>query len=158
MNLTIIYILTAAILLWLVVLSLYIYKAVSHYENLVSGTKRDNLKLILEEILKNTKLHEAEIEQIKNKLRQIDLNSVSFIQKVGILRFNPFEDTGGDQSFVLAILDGKDNGVVLTSLHGRDVTRWYAKNVREGKGTDHKLSSEEEKAIKQAVLLRHKKV
>jgi len=157
-NLTIIFILLASILLWLLFLSFYIHKTVSHYKNLISGTKKDDLKLILESILKNKEQQAEEIEKIKKKLQEIDLNSINFIQKVGILRFNPFENMGGDQSFILAILDGKDNGIVLTSLHGRDVTRWYAKNVREGKGTDYKLSNEEEKAIKQAVLLRSKKV
>ena len=158
MNSTIIYILAAAILLWLAGLSFYIYKAVSHYNTLVGETKKDSLKLILEALLKKTKEHDDELGEIRKKLQQIDLESISYVQKVGILRFNPFEDTGGDQSFVLAILDGDENGVVLTSLHGRDVTRWYAKNVREGKGLDHKLSKEEEKAIKQSVLLRTKKV
>ena len=79
------------------------------------------------------------------------------MQKVGILRFNPFADTGGDQSFVFAILDGNDTGIVLTSLHSRSTTRWYAKNVKKGKGVDFDLSQEEEKTIKTAVSLKYGK-
>src|SRR5438552_3110194 len=51
------------------------------------------------------------------------------IQKVGVVRFNPFADTGGDQSFAVALLDAEGNGVVLSSLPGRAETRSFAKAV-----------------------------
>lgn len=154
----IMYIVVFAIFIWLGGISFYLYKTVLHYRKLVGETRKENLESVLEVILGNIKNQKDEINEIKRKLQQMDFKSVNYVQKVGMLRFNPFEDTGGDQSFVLALLDGKDNGIVLTSLHGRGVTRWYAKNVKEGKGTDHKLSEEEEKAIKQVVLLRTRKV
>lgn len=154
----VIYIIVLVIFIWLAGVTFYLYKTVLHYRKLIEGTKEENLEAVLEKILGNIKNQEDEIAEIKKKVQQMDLGSINYVQKVGVLRFNPFEDTGGDQSFVLAILDGKDSGVVLTSLHGRGVTRWYAKNVKEGKSTNHKLSEEEEKAIKQAVLLRTRKV
>jgi Protein of unknown function (DUF4446) len=67
-----------------------------------------------------------------------------------LLRFNPFSDTGGEQSFIISLLDGGGNGILLTSLHGRGVTRIYAKRVTAGK-TDQELSSEEKKALSQAL-------
>ena len=72
------------------------------------------------------------------------------IQKIGLLRFNPFKDTGGDQSFVLALLDNNDTGIVISALYSRLGTRWYAKKVAEGKGLEHELSDEEKKAISEA--------
>jgi hypothetical protein len=65
------------------------------------------------------------------------------------VRFNPFEDTGGNQSFALALLDAEGNGWVLSSLHARSGTRVYAKAIREGRA-DGALSDEEAAAIKQA--------
>lgn len=70
-------------------------------------------------------------------------------RKVSIVRFNPFGDTGGDQSFALAVLDGHDSGYVLTSIHGRGGTRVYVKPIDFGK-SKYKLSAEEERALKQA--------
>lgn len=70
-------------------------------------------------------------------------------QRVGLVRFNPFEDTGGNQSFTLALLDAAGDGWVLSSLHARTGTRVYAKAIKGGRG-DAELSAEESAAIAQA--------
>jgi hypothetical protein len=72
------------------------------------------------------------------------------IQKVGVIRFNPFSDTGGDQSFAVALLDAAGNGVVVSSLHGRADTRIFAKPVQAGR-SKHALSDEEQQAIRKAL-------
>ena len=72
------------------------------------------------------------------------------IQRVGVIRFNPFADTGGDQSFAVALLDAQGNGVVLSSLHGRADTRIFAKQVQAGR-SKHALSDEEQDAIRKAL-------
>ena len=72
------------------------------------------------------------------------------IQKVGVIRFNTFADTGGDQSFAVALLDAQGNGVVLSSLHGRADTRIFAKQVQAGR-SKHALSDEEQDAIRKAL-------
>ena len=69
---------------------------------------------------------------------------------MGLLRFNPFKDTGGDQSFILSLVNGKDTGVIISGLYSRSGTRWYAKRVVDGKSVDHELSEEEKKALKEA--------
>ena len=70
-------------------------------------------------------------------------------QKISIVRFNPFGDTGGDQSFSLAVLDAHDSGYVLTSIHGRQGTRVYVKPIDFGK-SKHQLSEEEQQVLAQA--------
>lgn len=70
-------------------------------------------------------------------------------QKISVVRFNPFGDTGGDQSFVLAVLDAHDSGYILTSIHGREGTRVYIKPIDYGQ-SKYTLSKEEQQAIKQA--------
>ena len=145
------------VFLWLVVLSLYIYQTSAQYKRLVKGTTKESLSDILDKILNTADAQKKEIDKVRVKLDELGKEGMTHVQKIGIVRFNPFADTGGDQSFVLAILDGTDTGIVLTSLHNRGVTRWYAKNVKEGKGVSHELSEEEIKAIQQGILVKKEK-
>lgn len=66
---------------------------------------------------------------------------------MGLVRFNPFEDTGGNQSFALALLDAHGDGVIVSSLHARNMTRVYAKAVVGGT-SDAALSDEESQALR----------
>ena len=72
------------------------------------------------------------------------------VQRVGLVRFNPFEDTGGNQSFALALLDAHGDGFIVSSLHARTVTRVYGKAVAGGK-SEAALSGEEAEALRQAL-------
>jgi hypothetical protein len=80
----------------------------------------------------------------------IDARTRRSLQHIGMVRFNPFEDTGSDQSFAIALLDDRRDGVVISSLHGRSNTRVFAKPVADG-GSPHNLSEEEAEAIRIAV-------
>ena len=80
----------------------------------------------------------------------IDGRTRRSLQHIGMVRFNPFEDTGSDQSFAIALLDDRRDGVVISSLHGRSNTRVFAKPVADG-GSPHNLSDEEAEAIRIAV-------
>ena len=86
-----------------------------------------------------------------NKLHH-DLEELTHrtIQKVGVVRYNPFADSGGDQSFAIALLDSLGNGVVISSLHSRSETRVFAKPVQAG-NSRYPLSDEEQDAIKKAL-------
>jgi HAMP domain-containing protein len=90
-----------------------------------------------------------EVERLVARTGRLESAASRAFQRVGLVRFNPFEDTGGNQSFALALLDAEGNGWVLSSLHARSGTRVYAKAVREGR-SDGALSDEEAAAIKQA--------
>jgi hypothetical protein len=70
-------------------------------------------------------------------------------QRVGLVRYNPFEETGGNQSFALALLDANGDGWVLSSLHARSGTRVYAKAIKAGLAASG-LSGEETDALQQA--------
>ncbi len=80
----------------------------------------------------------------------IDERTRRSLQHIGMVRFNPFDDTGSDQSFAIALLDDRRDGVVISSLHGRANTRVFAKPVAGG-GSPHNLSDEEAQAIRIAV-------
>jgi hypothetical protein len=145
------------VLIWLAVLSYYTYRAHRGYSILVRENEKGDLADFIGKIIGKLEMNRVSIEELKKGLEELHFKTLLNVQKVGILRYNPFENTGGDQSFVMAILDGKDNGVVLSSLHTRGLTRWFAKNVVGGKGEDFELSKEELEAIKKASVLRLKK-
>ena len=90
-----------------------------------------------------------EVERLVARTGRLETGATRAFQRVGLVRFNPFEDTGGNQSFALALLDAGGNGWVLSSLHARSGTRVYAKAIHEGRA-DSALSEEEAAAIKQA--------
>ncbi len=71
--------------------------------------------------------------------------------KINLVRFNPFEELGGDQSFILVLLDSHLDGVIVTSLHAKDTTRVYAKPIRNGQADNVTLSKEEKVALAKAV-------
>jgi hypothetical protein len=89
------------------------------------------------------------VDRLAARTGRLEAGAPRAFQRVGLVRFNPFEDTGGNQSFALALLDGEGNGWVLSSLHARNGTRVYAKAIRGGR-SDGALSDEETAAIKQA--------
>lgn len=143
--------------MWLSVLSFYLYKTINHYNKLINLSKEDNLSSVLEKIIKELNVNKEEIENLRREIEVLEKSGISHIQKLGLLRYNPFTDVGGDQSFALSLLDGNNNGVVVTSLHGRDQTRWYGKKVVNGEGAEHQLSEEEKKVIKESQNLKIKK-
>lgn len=137
---------------WIGLFSWLVYRTIVHYNKLTKGVEKKSLTHVLEELLKNQKETGIKIDQITKRCQQIEQDEIPHIQKIGLIRFNPFTDTGGNQSFVLALLDGKNDGVVISSLHSREATRWYSKKIKDGKGQEHELSEEEKKAVQQANL------
>lgn len=67
--------------------------------------------------------------------------------KMNLVRFNPFEEVGGDQSFILCLLDNTNSGVIITSLHNRSFTRVYAKTIKTGESDNSALSKEESRCL-----------
>lgn len=137
-------------LIWLVVLSVIVFRTKRHYHALVSRTKKERIDDILEVILEHDKAHELHIKEIKKQVEAILQSGQFHFQKIGLTRFNPFGRSGGEQSFVVAILDGKNNGLVVNFLYTHEGMRAYAKKIQEGKGKEYELSGEEKEAIEKA--------
>ncbi|MCX6725905.1 MAG: DUF4446 family protein [Candidatus Shapirobacteria bacterium] len=143
-------VIVGVIFFWLVFLSVIFYNLYNHYQKLTKGINKKNLKTVLDEILENLNKETLRIEDLTGELQKIQKENLYNIQKLGLVRFNPFAETGGNQSFSLAILDGEDSGLVLTSLHSREITRIYSKTVKKGKADNYELSAEEKQALKNA--------
>lgn len=110
----------------------------------------DRLEKQLREYHAKNKQIQVDFDAMTNEHRKLSSITALSLQKISMVRFNPFGDVGGDQSFSLAMLDGHDSGLILTSIHGRGGTRVYAKPIDLGK-SKYSLSAEEKKALSQAV-------
>jgi hypothetical protein len=116
---------------------------------LTRGSDERSLEAILEAHL--ARVHQAvkDMDEVEARTALIERDLKGAFSRIGLVRFNPFEDTGGNQSFALALLDARGNGFVVSSLHARAGNRLYAKAVTAGKA-DSALSDEESEALRQA--------
>ncbi|MFH1551599.1 MAG: DUF4446 family protein [bacterium] len=137
------------ILAWNILLHLRLKKINKKLKTFFNGKNASDLEGVLFEEIKRLKKTEKDIEQLANSLKIIEKMTNKSIQKVGVIRFNPFKETGGDQSFSIAMLDSNDNGLILSSLYTRQGTRIYSKPIEIGK-SKYPLSNEELNALKKA--------
>lgn len=150
LNQEVLLVLFGALFIWLGALSFFLFRAVSHYRRLTVGTTGEDLGSVLEKILKEEKISEKKVNELVKRVEGIEEDGKFHVQKTGLVRFNPFSDTGGSHSFALALLDGRDDGIVISSLHSRDQTRIYSKPVKAGKPVSYEFSKEEKEAIGKA--------
>lgn len=136
----VIYIIGVIFFIWLVFLTGIVLKTKAHYNNLISKTRKQKIDEILDELLIFNKKAKEDLEIIKKE-------SSLYIQKVGLIRFNPFERMGGEKSFVISFLNYENSGIVINFIYTRDGLRVYSKKVKNGKGEEYNLSEEEKKAI-----------
>lgn len=135
---------------WLIFLELRYQRLAGSFRMLMSGRGGVDLETILLDYVARMDRTEQISQMVEQHLRQMETRMPYLIQHVGIVRFNPFADKGGDQSFVIAILDDHTDGVVFSGLHSRTNVLVYAKPVVGGTST-YTLTSEEKDAIARAM-------
>jgi len=128
------------------VLSFFLYRYFALFNRLGKDIEVSDLKKVLEKLLGRVDENTENIKGIEKRIDLLEDDGKYHVQKVGLVRFNPFKELGGDHSFSLAILDGHDSGVIITGLHTRERTRIYMKDIKKGKSSSE-LSTEEEKAL-----------
>lgn len=116
----------------------------------LGGNEQDTLESMLAHHIARVEKVDKRLSELNAEYKALSITNSLASQKISIVRFNPFGDTGGDQSFSLAVLDAHDSGYVLTSIHGRQGTRVYVKPVDFGK-SKYTLSAEEQQALTQAI-------
>ena len=109
-----------------------------------------NIEEDLENYMYRVERVEKQNAEIKGLIHSIDANMANCIQKIGIVRYNAFKDIGSDLSFALAMLDERNNGIVLNGIYSREMSNIYAKPVENGKST-YTISEEEQEAIQKAI-------
>ena len=101
----------------------------------------------LKQALAQLKELEENFKRISDELENLKKKNKFAVQKLGIIRFNPFREVGGDQSFSIALLDDNDTGAVLTSYYSRKENKIYGKPIKCGQ-SEYPLSEEEQEVIR----------
>ncbi len=115
----------------------------------LKGKDDRDWEAFIHSLVKNQEELGEDHAKTKEHIRQINKQLALATQKVGLVRFNPFDDGGGNFSFSLALLDAHQTGVVITSMHGRQQNRIYTKKITQGQ-SESELTEEESQAITQA--------
>ena len=118
-------------------------------QGITRGSEGRSLEAILDAHLEKVFAVSRVLDDVAARTAVLEAAQLRAFQRVGLVRYNPFEETGGNQSFALALLDANGDGWVLSSLHARSGTRVYAKSIKGGRA-EAGLSVEETDAIKQA--------
>jgi hypothetical protein len=121
-------------------------RMLGQYQHMMAGTSGGNLEAMLNDHIAQVRETSARVEVVDELAHRLEKAAFFSLQHLGVVRYNPFHDTGGDQSFAIALVDGHGNGVVLSSLHARDATRVYAKPLQKWEST-YPLTEEEKQAI-----------
>lgn len=144
-------------LLWLLALSVFTIKAFRNLSHLKKDGQKINLLQILENITAKQDNLSKKAGQFEQDIQSIKSQSNAYFQKFSLSRFNPFENTGGDQSFIITLLNGQDDGFIISSLHSRAGTRVYAKQVNGAKSATHQFSKEEKEIVEKTARLNKSK-
>ncbi|MFI5226282.1 MAG: DUF4446 family protein [Candidatus Limnocylindrales bacterium] len=115
-------------------------------DDLTRGESGRNLEAVLDAHLERVVSIGGHVDDLVTRTTRLEASSRRAFQRAGLVRYNPFEETGGNQSFALALLDADDDGLIISSLHARSGTRIYARTLTAGR-TDGALSAEEAEAL-----------
>jgi hypothetical protein len=141
---------TGTFFIWLVVLTFLVLKQKSFLKELFPKDNSRDIRNRFKEVLEAISKFEKENQILDNRLTDFKKESLGNLQNLAVLKYNPYNDTGGEQSFSLALLNGRLNGIVLTSLHSRSGTRTYLKDIKSGI-SELELSKEEAQVLKDAM-------
>jgi len=119
------------------------------YDRLMGNSAGGSLQEMLESHVRRVRGALDRVDALEQLAHEMQRTLGYSVQWVGMVRFNPFRDTGGDQSFAIALANAHGDGIILSSLHRRDITRVYAKPLLDWKST-HPLTEEELEAIEVA--------
>ena len=119
-------------------------------EQLTRGSDEGNLEAVLGQHLERVRKVVRDVDDVAARTSALEGDMRRSLGRLGLVRYNPFDDTGGNQSFALAIVDAAGDGFVVSSLHARQGTRVYAKAVAKG-NAEVALSEEESAALLQAL-------
>ena len=119
-------------------------------DSLTRGSDAQSLEAVLGGHMERVRQAVNDVNTVAARTAMVERDLQSSLSRIGLVRFNPFEDTGGNQSFAIALVDSRGDGFVVSSLHARAGTRVYAKAVAAGT-SEAALSAEEAEALAQAL-------
>jgi hypothetical protein len=139
----------AGLVIWQGSTNLRMNRMLRHYRMLSTGVDGQPLDQLLQRVLERSELESHTLGRLETDLKALAESAKGHIQRVGVVRYNAFNDTGGDQSFAIAMLDSQGIGALFNGIFHRTECRVYAKPIQDWKST-YSLSDEEEEAITRA--------
>jgi len=133
----------AIILCWILIIEIRL-------KRIFSGFKAKNMESLIVELTKKTKELEEERKKTELQITSIDKRLAQSIRNIETVRFNPFPQVGGNQSFAMSLLNDEGNGVVISSLYSRDRTSLFAKPIKAGQ-SEFELTKEEKNVLKKSI-------
>ncbi len=133
----------AIILCWILIIEIRL-------KRIFSGFKAKNMESLIAELTKKTKELEEERKKTELQITSIDKRLAQSIRNIETVRFNPFPQVGGNQSFAMSLLNDEGNGVVISSLYSRDRTSLFAKPIKAGQ-SEFELTKEEKSVLKKSI-------
>lgn len=130
-------------------LAIKLHRLSALYRKMMLGADGQSIEqMMLGRIREIEELKQA-VADLQAKHQSLSLDSLNHIQRMGLIRFNAFDNTGSDLSFALAMTDAARNGIVLSGIYGREESRVYAKPIIDGEST-YMLTKEEKQALQAA--------
>ncbi len=145
------FLIAGVLFVWIVTLEFRFLRHTRTLRMLFSGRSGVDLEQTLRDYIQRMDRADQNVNALNGRTINLEGRMASSLQHVGVVRFNPFPDKGGDQSFAVALLDDRSDGVVFTGLHSRGDMRVYAKPVVGGNST-YQLTEEEKEAIGRALV------
>ena len=146
-----IFILNIILLIWSIISNIRIKNIHNKDKNFMEKLEDGkNIKEDLEKYMTRVSTTEEEIRKLSVYYKDLDKKTKKCLQKIGIVRYNAYKDTGSDLSFAVCLLDEKNNGVVFNGIYSRDMSNIYAKPIENGT-SKYKITPEEQEAINRAI-------
>lgn len=149
-DLNVLFIITVGFIAVVIFLLIRIFILDKRLTVLLSGKRAGDFESVIDEFVKTARRLDERTRLIAQEIDSINERLAKALQRVELIRFNPFRDQGGNQSFASCLMDEEGNGLVISSLYSRDKVSVYAKPLKAGK-SDYELSQEEKEVIAKAL-------
>jgi len=147
--LTVLIFAVAVFVTWIIYLQWQVWQLKRKLKLLFKGHRASDLEGVIFEQIKRLRQTENGLSELNKFAKYLEKMAQKSVQKVGVVRFNPFKETGSDQSFSIALMDTSDNGLTISGLFTREGTRLYVKPLVSGE-SKYPLTNEEKEAIEMA--------
>lgn len=144
------YLLCGVVGIWLLVLSYWLWREKKLSKELFPKSGERDIRLKFKQVLSEMAQLKKNQLELSQETQELYEDGLKHVQKIALTRYNPYNDTGGNQSFSVVLLDGQKQGLVITSLHTRAGTRTYIRMIVNGK-SEVELSKEEREVLEEAI-------
>ena len=140
----------ALLVIWQLVMTFKYLKLHKKYNTYMQCSNGKNMEDKIDAYYSEFNAINSAIQNLDKQIDELNSKNMHNFSKIGFVRFTAFSEVGSDLSFTIALMDGNNNGFVLSSIYGRNDNRFYAKPLENGE-SKYRLSEEEGLAIRKAL-------